>query len=332
MLHLPEPGGADGTIKRGSAVNSKHATLASIVVVSALLCGCGSGPAIAGADPASAANPRLHGTGTPQPVPGSAASVARAIAARWAAAGAPAPTLSSPIEWRTINYTATVFNPGTPGGFTAFITTRRTILVTPASAATIDASNAAPARFATPADQALWQAAGSPTLGQAPAAGQTQTIPAGQYTFLPQGSTLTYRQAAALPGAPDQLAAVILDHMRAYDSHPPASMELRQFAYLIATAPLTDAARSAAWLAMAMLPGLHSCQAPSPRAQPRAIGLCADSADDQTLVSVDLDTGAILTIAARLLRISPSYPHVPAGTVIGSTTFPPPQPENPDIP
>jgi hypothetical protein len=73
--------------------------------------------------------------------------VAQEIAARWSAPGAPAPKLSIPIEFRTIDYTATVFNPGASDGFTAFITTRRTTLVTPASAATIDASNGASPRF-----------------------------------------------------------------------------------------------------------------------------------------------------------------------------------------
>jgi hypothetical protein len=297
--------------------------LVTIAVMGVLLSACGPGTATGGAGPASAANPRLRGTGPPQPVPGTAAGVARAIAARWAAAGGPAPALNTPIEFRTIDYTATVFNPGTPGGFTAFITTRRTTLVTPASAARIDASKGAPARFATPADEALWQAAGRPSLGQAPAAGQAQTIPAGQFTFLPQGSTLTYGQAAALPAEPDRLAAVILDHLRPdAGSHPPASLELRQLAYLIATAPLTDAARSAAWQVLASLRGLRTCQTRSGRARPSAIELCADSAGDETQVSVDLNTGGILTIADRLLRTSPLYPHVRAGRAIGSITYP----------
>jgi hypothetical protein len=248
--------------------------------------------------------------------------VARAIAARWAAAGAPASEINTPIEYRTIDYTATVFNPGVPSGFTAFIITRRTVLVTPASAATIDASNGAPPRFATPADQALWQAAGRPSLGQAAATGQTQTIPVGGYSFLPQGSTLTYRQAAALPAEPDRLAATILDHLRPYAGpHPPASLELKQLAYLIATAPLTDAARSAAWQALATLPGLAACQTRPGLARPGVVELCVGSVGDQTLVSVDLDTGAILAIADRLLRPSPMYPHVPIGTVVGSSTF-----------
>jgi hypothetical protein len=301
---------------------SARALLVSTAVVGALLCGCGAGPAAIGAGPVSAADPRLHGTTRQQPMPRSAAGVAQGIAARWSAAGAPALALNVPIEFRAVEYTATVFNPGSPVGFTAFITTRRTTLVTTASAATILASNGASARFATPADQAMWQAAGRPSLGQAPAAGATQAIPAGQYTFLPQGSTLTYRQAAALPADRDSLAVVLADHLRAYAGpHPPASLELKQVAYLIATAPLTDEVRAAAWRVMASLPGLRICRNQPGQVQPGAIGLCIDSAGDETLVNVDPDTGAIVTIADRLTQTSAAYPHVAAGTIVGSSTF-----------
>jgi hypothetical protein len=296
--------------------------LVSIAVVGLLASGCGPGAAT-GAGPTSAANPHLPGVGLRHPTPGSASGVARTIAARWAAAGASADMRTTRIEYQTIDYTATVFSPGTPEGFTAFITTRRTTLVTPASAATIYADNGARPRFATPTDQALWQAAGRPSLGQAATTGQTQTIPVGQFSFLPQGSTLTYRQAAALPAEPTRLAAVILDHLRPYaGTHPPASLVLKQLAYLIATAPLTDQGRSAAWQAVASLPGLRTCQTRSGRARDRAINLCIASAYDQTLVSVDIDTGAILAIADRLLRPTSLYPHVRVGTIVGSSTFP----------
>jgi hypothetical protein len=73
---------------------------------------------------------------------------------------------------------------------------------------------------------------------------------------------------------------------------------------------------------MASILGLAICQNPSGPATPRVIELCIDSAGDETLVSVNPDTGAILVIAGRLLRTSPMYPHVADGTVVGSNTFP----------
>ncbi len=303
-----------------------RALLISIASAGVLLAGCGSGTAVTqaapGASAAFAANPRLQATGLPQPPPGHAPAVARALAARWAAAPWHASSADAATVFRVIDYTATVFSPGIPGGFTAFITTRRTVVVSAASAAAITASNAASPRFATPADRVLWKEAGRPSLGQAPATGQTQAIPAGDYTFLPQGRTLTYRQAAGLPGTPGGLAAVILAHLRAYAGrYPPASLTLRQLAYLIATAPLTKAARSAAWQVVGSLPGLRICQTWPGPLQPRTVELCLASADDETLVNIDLGTASILSISDRLLRPSPMYPHVAAGTIVGSATF-----------
>jgi len=299
-----------------------RALLVSIVVVGALLSGCGPGPARIGAGPASAANPQLHETFLQQSVPGSALGVAQAIAAGWSAPGAPAPALNIPIEFRTTDYTATVFNPGSPEGFTAFITTRRTTLVTTTSAATIVARNGAPARFGTPADQAMWRAAGRPSLGQAPPSGVTQTIPAGQYTFLPQGSNLTYRQAAALPADPDSLASVLAHHLSTYAGpYPSATLKLKQVAYLIATAPLANKVRAAAWQVMASLPGLRIC--PKPRGQVRSgtIRLCLDSAGDEIMVNINPYTGTIITIAEQLTQASVGYPHVTGGTIVDSSTF-----------
>ncbi|MDQ2814448.1 MAG: hypothetical protein M3Z75_21950 [Actinomycetota bacterium] len=212
--------------------------LVSVAVMGALLCGCGTGPASMGAGPASTADPGLRRSAVQQPAPGSAAGVAGEIAARWSAPGAPPFARNLPIEFLTLDYTATVFSPGSPEGFTAFITTRRTTVVTTASAATIVATNGGSTRFATPSDQAMWQAAGRPSLGLAPAADVMQTIPVGQYTFVPQGRSLTYRQAAGLLAERDSLAAVLAGHLSAYAGlHPPASLELKEVAYLIATAP-----------------------------------------------------------------------------------------------
>ena len=302
---------------RSKGIAGARALPASIAVAGVLLCGCGTS-----AGPASTADPQLRSVALQQQPPGSAAGLARAIAARWSAASAPALRLNIPIGFAPIDYTATVFNPGSPDGFTAFITTRHTTLVTTTSAATIIASNGGSARFATRADQALWRAAGRPSLGQAPAAGATQTIPAGQYTFIPQGSNLTYRQATTLPAEPGSLATVLARHLGAYGGrHPPATTALKEVAYLIATAPLTNKVRAAAWHVMASLPGLRICQTPTGKARSGTIELCIKSAGDEILVTVNPDTAAVVSVANRLMQTSPAYPHVAAGTTIGSTTF-----------
>ena len=293
--------------------------LTSIVSAAVLLAGCGPGLAAPGTRAASAADPRLPPTALPQPVPTSAPEVARQLAARWATAQWRAPTAA--IVSRVIDYTATVFDPEASDGFTVFITTRRTVQVSAASAAAMTISNAASPRFPTPADQVLWEKAGRPRLEQAPAAGQTQVIPADDFTFLLKGSTLTYQQAASLPDTPAGLAAVIMTHLRAYGPNPPASLILEQVAFLISTAPLTNPARSAAWRVIGSLAGLRICQTWAGSHQPRPVELCSASAGEEILVSIDLRTASILRIADRLQRPSPVYPHVAAGTIMESSTF-----------
>jgi hypothetical protein len=295
--------------------------LAVTATVGALLAGCGRSAATIGAHPTSAADPRLAGLSTRSLPTGSAPTFARAIATGWAAAGVPATVPDASIQYASVDYSATVFDPGVPSGFTAFITLHRTIVVTPTSAATIETTNEAPPHFATPTDEALWVGDNRPDLGQAPAGGQRLTFPPGRFSFLPQGSTMTYQQAAALPGDPGRLAAAVTDHLRSYaGAHPPADLLLKHLAYLIATAPLTNATRSAAWQALAALPGLRFCGTQPDRA-PSDVGLCVNSSTDATEIAVSTSTGAIVNIVDRLLRPSLAYPHVVVGTAITSSTF-----------
>ena len=302
-------------------MNVRLALSAAAAVVT-FLAGCGSGNGTTNARPTFTANPSLPGVTTRQSAPMTAAGIARGIATRWAAADGPVSVLNTPIEFREVDYSASVFAPGTSRGFTAFLTTRRTTVVMPSSAAMVDIVNYAPPRFATSIDQSLWKADGRPSLGQAPVNGQRLAFPAGQFSFLPQGSTLTYQQVTSLPSDPHQFAATILGHLHSYaGAHPPASLQLKQLGYLIATSPLSIKARSAAWQALASLPGLSICANQPIQARTHTAELCIDSPTDETQISVDTSAGAILAVTDRLIQSSPLYPHVPAGTVDNSSTF-----------
>ena len=180
------------------------------------------------------------------------------IAARATSLGAAAPP-GAPVRYRTIEYSAVVANPGAPGSFTAFVRVARTRTIQPSSAASIDTFPDGPLAFTTRADRARWQAVGSPPLAPGPSGGSLLSLPAGQFSFIPQGSTLTYQQARSLPATPRALIQ-LLSHLRAFAGpRPPANLVLRQLGYLIAAAPLTSAARAAAWRVLAALPGLHLC-------------------------------------------------------------------------
>jgi hypothetical protein len=295
------------------------ASSAYVALTIVLASGCGGRNSLIGAD---WANPRLAKPTGVRAAVISAKATAQMIAARWALPNAPKPKIGQPIESNFISWSAWVNSPGTSVGLTAFLTTRHTIDAKPTSAAAIQITSIAAPQFATAEDRKLWIADHRPKLGLGRAGSEQLTVPAGQYSFLMQGSILTYREAAAIPGNPAALLAVVTRHLRPqYGPHPPPGVLLNQLGALLATADLTNPARSAAWRAMASLPGLRICRPGNAirigsSTTSRYTSLCVNSAGEQNIVVVDPDFGTIRAVAERLLRPSALYPHVPAGTAV----------------
>jgi hypothetical protein len=133
---------------------------------------------------------------------------------------------------------------------------------------------------------------------------------------------LTYQQAVDLPGTSAELATQILDSLRSHaGNNPLATVVLRQLGYLLATAPLSTPARSAAWHAVASVTGLRLCGSGTDLSGRRGEGFCADSQGEEVEVLIDAHTGSVLAVEERLLQQAPLYPNVSAGSLIGSTTF-----------
>ena len=282
----------------------------AIVVISAATAGCRP-DTVQSAQPATASPLNPH----------SAQQLVDTIAARATSLGPAAPP-GDPVRYRTIEYSAVVANPGAPGSFTAFVRVARTRTIQPSSAASIDTFPDGPPAFTTRADRARWQAAGSPPLAPGPSGGSLLSLPAGQFSFIPQGSTLTYQQARSLPATPRALSIQLLSHLRAFAGpRPPANLVLRQLGYLIAAAPLTSAARAAAWRVLAALPGLHLCGSGTDLAHRRGQELCVGSAGERTEILVSTASGSVLAVEDRLLRPDRMYPLVPSGSVVSSATF-----------
>jgi len=224
----------------------------------------------------------------------------------------------SRVRLRLMEYSASISDPGREGAYTAFMTITRTFIVTPSSAAIVDTSIDGPLTFPTPTDQQHWIAAGSPTL--TPANGRT-ALAAGEFSFIRQG-VLTYQQVVGLPGTPAGLASEIIGHLRSpAGNNPMPTVMFRQLGFLIATAPLGTPARSAAWYALASIKGLRLCGPGADLAGRRGEGLCADAKGEEVEVLIDPHTGSVLAVEERLLKPSLLYPNVPAGSLIGSTTF-----------
>ncbi|HEY3907950.1 MAG TPA: hypothetical protein VGM14_28860 [Streptosporangiaceae bacterium] len=226
------------------------------------------------------------------------------------------------LRYRSIEYSTEVFNAGSPEAFTAFITISRTVTVYPTSAASISTAQAHPPTFATPSGRERWMAAGSPALGSGGSNNITSLTP-GQFSFVLQGTRLSYQQASNLSGTPSEFSTQLLSHLRpaARGPDPPATLVLKQLGYLVAVAPLSVAAQSAAWHMVGALPGLEMCGAGTDLSGRHGVGLCVDADGEQTEILVNKHTGSVLAIEVRLQRPSAAYPTVSSGSLILSITF-----------
>ncbi len=286
---------------RGSSIKAIAAL--AIISAGATVAGCASRPA---ARPFSL---------------NSAQAFANSIADRTATVSPPGNIPGDLLRYRTIEYSTAVVNEGTPGAFTAFITVARTVSVYPSSAASVDTAEEHPLAFTTASDRDRWVAAGSPALVPA-GSSKALFLPPGQFSFVLQGTPLTYQQASDLPGTPSAFSAQILSHLRPLTgTQPPATLVLKQLGYLIAVAPLPPAARSAAWQVAASLPGLYLCGTGTDLSGRRGEGLCAAAEGEETEILVNKRTGSVLAIEERLQRPSPIYPTVSGGSLIQSITF-----------
>ena len=289
-----------------------------ITGISLLISGCGaaktSGP------PAGAGQPRSTVTG--QVPVGSVRELAALIANRIKSADNPVIQPDSVIKYQDKEYYAAISDAQTSQAFTAFATATRDVTVQPSSSARVKVVGYSPARLVTSSERARWQAAGRPPMPQVAVTGQAFSIPAGSYSFIPQGLPLTYRQVRSLPASPRALSAEIAARLRPpAGARPPATAMMLQLGFLLATGPLSRGARNAAWSALASLPGLRLCGSGRDLAGREGQRLCASTRTDEVDVLVDTVTGSVLAVDQRILLASSWFPGVPEGSLVQSDAF-----------
>ena len=288
----------------------------ALVPVTALAAGCGSGPHLASTNCLAQARPagvvpNFH----------SARQLAALMAGQARAGGPASGRPCQMVHFRVLDYYALVSDPGTATAYTAFAEDSRDVRVSALSSALLHFSNVRAPDFHTASERARWQAAGSPPLPKArPAA--TVAFPRGTFSFLPQGRALTYRDVRSLPTSAKGILVTVAAHLGpAAGTDPSATQMLRQLAFLLATAPLSDAARIATWTAVGSLPGLRLCGGAADLAGRHGEGICAEAAGEQVKIVMDVRRGLVLAVQERLLRQSALYPGVPAGGMYSSDTF-----------
>ena len=226
------------------------------------------------------------------------------------------------VRFEDVSSYTIVQNAGSRNAFTLFATSIRYNLVSPDSSAMTEARNLGPTRFASPADASRWKMAGRPSLPDRRTTTGYQASRAGQFSFMPQGTTFTYGQATNMPAQPAAAIAVVRAHLRRYAGpHAPSELVLKQLGFLLATAPLNRKARKATWMTLAGLPGARLCGAGTDALGRPGEGICASIPAEEIEVLVKPSTAQVLAVMQRLLRPTPLFPNIPAGTVVDSDTF-----------
>jgi hypothetical protein len=299
----------------------KAITAIVLAGVGTMLAGCGSSATHAPGGPAQATQ-HDRSAAAEQSNPSSARGFAEFIAAKVKSTNVTQSSAYASMQFRDIAYYAIVYDAGSPDSFTAFAKVIQEMNVQPSSAASVDTTSDGPPIFTTPSEQERWQAAGKPSLSQAPSQGRLLSIPSGEFSFIPQGNTLTYQQTRSLPVSPRAISSEILTHLWPYaGANPPTTLMLTQLGFLLGTAPLANDVRSAAWTVLASTQGLYLCGNGTDLAGRHGQGLCVDTGQHETEILVDSGTASVLAVEDYLLKQSPSYPGVPNGSLIQSDTF-----------
>jgi hypothetical protein len=293
--------------------------MAAVVVGAVIMAaGCGSAatPSSAGRSP------------TPQPSSheewkfSSARALAELIAGRAVGPGRAENGPAGPVQFRDIEYYADVWAPRTTHAFTAFATVARDITVQPSSAATVNVFGDKPPAFQAAGERERWEAAGRPALEYPPSSGEQFSVPAGSYSFLPQGGLLTYGQVRSAAPSPESLDRLLLARLRGFDGvHPPVTVIFKDLGFMLATAPLKESVRSAGWVALARVQGLQLCGTGKDGLGRIGEWLCVKTGGEETGVLVDTRAFSVLAIEDRITKPSAFYPGVPAGDIIGLDTF-----------
>lgn len=226
------------------------------------------------------------------------------------------------VRFEDVSSHTIVQNAGSRDAFTLFATSITYNLVSPDSSAVTETQNLGPARFASSADAYRWKMAGRPPLPDRRTTTGYQVSRAGQFSFMPQGTTFTYGQATKMPVRPVAVIAVVRAHLLPYaGSHAPSELVLKQLGFLLATAPLSRKARKAAWMTLAGLPGAQLCGAGTDILGRHGEGICASVSAEEIEVLVEPSTAQVLAVMQRLERPTLLFPSIRAGTVVSSDNF-----------
>ena len=219
----------------------------------------------------------------------------------------------TPITFRDRQYMLEITNAGSPTAYTLDRTVLFTVKVMPDSSAVEHAFVVKPLTFISRVSRRHWRAAGSPRLRVERRRSYSWTDPARDFSFIPHGVVLTYRQARELPAQPSAILQRFrkLTGVRVGDTDT-AALLLQQYGFVLAVSPISPQIRRAILRAMARLSGIAVCG--------RAV-LCVRGGVTRTEVALNPRNGVALIVRERLEEPAGVYPGVRIGDLVQSDRF-----------
>lgn len=250
--------------------------------------------------------------------PSRAARLLRVIALR---SVAPHYSNRGAVEFRDRQYALEIANAGSPNAYTLASTVLRAVRVMRDSSATINVWLVKRPAFVSRAARMRWKASGSPPLPEERSATSSWTVPPRSFSFTPQGAPLTFEEARGLPSSPTAVAQRFRTLLSAHGKSVEAALLLRQYGFVLGTAPISRWARIGVLRAMAMLSRLFVCGHTPSRAGKRADIFCVRGSPTQTEVVLNPQNGVALAVRERLEEPATLYPNIAVGDLVDSDTF-----------
>jgi hypothetical protein len=228
------------------------------------------------------------------------------------------------VTFGDVEYQLIFTNAGSPNAFTANQTVSEELTVMPDSSATRRERVLTSPTFLTKNDRLHWDAAGKPPYASPTdhaGAEYRSRIPAGAWSFTPRGIAVTFKRARDFPTSPAALSQEVVRLLDAAQPEPPPTSILRQYGFLLATAPLTRAARRAIFEAIAKMPRIHLCGALFGTHRPRGEAFCLNGDPTSTGILIDPRTGVARVVSERVNHLTPLYPNMAVGALVDSDVF-----------
>lgn len=229
---------------------------------------------------------------------------------------------SRPVNVRDEQFHLIIVNAGTSDAVTLDETVVIRAEVLPDSSARVREDVVKAPTFSSRIDRLRWKAGGGRSLPDMALSPHEWVVASGRFSFTPHGSPITFRTARDLPTNQPLLIQALTRSLTGTQAEAPApALRLRQYGFLLATAPLTHAVRSGLLASVAKMHGLRICTGSLANHAARTEAFCIHGHPTSTEILLDPQRGVVCEIRERLTGPTPLFPRLKTGALVDSDSF-----------